>query len=106
MDDPRLNATTLNARTSITAPRFAMNDEVHQLKAYRMECGEDEETARFVVQEASLAVFPHYQTGSLGYCGKVMVVLYDSGPEYVESYIWTRGQMVRVNPEEIEEEAK
>jgi hypothetical protein len=40
------------------------------------------------VENAAIAVFDHYITGSPGYAGKVMVVVYDGATTQTETYSW------------------
>ena len=40
------------------------------------------------IDAAAIAVFDHYITDSVGYAGKVMVVVWPAGPEYTQTYTW------------------
>src|SRR5437867_10443065 len=42
------------------------------------------------VEQAAIAVFDDYITGSPGYSGKLMVVVYDGDPKWTETYTWER----------------
>jgi len=42
------------------------------------------------VESAAIAVFDNYTTGSPGYSGKLMVVVYDGAPEMTETYTWVK----------------
>ena len=42
------------------------------------------------VESAAIAVFDHYITSSPGYSGKLMVVVYEGGPEMTETYTWIK----------------
>jgi hypothetical protein len=42
------------------------------------------------VESAAIAVFDNYTTGSPGYSGKLMVVVYDGAPEMTETYTWEK----------------
>ena len=42
------------------------------------------------VESAAIAVFDNYITGSPGYSGKLMVVVYDGSPEMTEAYTWVK----------------
>src|SRR5205807_6962363 len=69
--------------------------EKNELAAYLMATDyanpEDErENVEGYVENAAIAVFDDYITGSVGNAGKVMVVVYDSAPEHTETYIWQR----------------
>jgi hypothetical protein len=79
--------------------RPATQEELNQLKQYRMNVwDEDEANTVSLVYNAAIAVFPHYMSGGPGYAGKVMVVVYDGGPEYVEIYTWHQGEIACCAP--------
>ena len=40
------------------------------------------------VEGAYIAIFDTYATNSVGYAGKVMVVVYDGSPKYTETFTW------------------
>lgn len=84
--------------TFSSLPRPATAEEREQLKQYWIGLGEDEENSFNLVNCASIAIFPDYQTGCPGYCGDVMVVIYEAGPEQVESFIWDEGHLQRSWP--------
>jgi hypothetical protein len=56
---------------------------------YRNDESERENIEGFV-ESAAIAVFDNYITGSPGYSGKLMVVVYDGSPEMTETYIWVK----------------
>jgi len=58
---------------------------------------EDMDTIKMYVDNAFIAVFDHYVTGSPGYAGKVMVVVYDGATTQTETYSWNSldGNIVR-----------
>ena len=64
------------------------NELVEYLVTTEME--NDLENAQGYVENAAIAVFDNYITGSPGYSGKLMVVVYDGGPYQTETYIWER----------------
>jgi hypothetical protein len=41
-----------------------------------------------VIEGAAIAVFDHYITDSVGYTGKVMVVIWPVAPGYTQTYTW------------------
>ncbi len=49
---------------------------------------ENMDTIKGYVDDAYIAVFDHYVTGSPGYTGKVMVVVYDGATTQTETYSW------------------
>lgn len=51
------------------------------------------------VENAAIAVFDSYITGSPGYSGKLMVVVYDGGPNQTETYIWQKENWIDENQE-------
>jgi hypothetical protein len=40
------------------------------------------------IENAAIAVFDNYITDSVGYAGKVMVVVWPTSPEYTQTYTW------------------
>ncbi len=48
----------------------------------------ERENVEGYVENAAIAVFDDYITGSPGYAGKVMVVVYDGGTIQTETYSW------------------
>ena len=40
------------------------------------------------IEEAAIAVFENYMTDSVGYAGKVMVVVWPSGAEFTQTFTW------------------
>jgi hypothetical protein len=72
-------------------------EEIKQLKQYlfnKMMGGEfDEEEATGLLGDAYIAVFPDYVTGGPGYFGRVMIVVYDGSPGFVESYCWDKDEI-------------
>ncbi|GHO98378.1 hypothetical protein KSF_084260 [Reticulibacter mediterranei] len=74
-------------------PRKPTKEEKNELIHFLVENDyggyeEDKETAEGIVENAAIAVFDDYATGSPGYVGKVMVVVYDGGTEQTETYSW------------------
>jgi hypothetical protein len=47
------------------------------------------------VENAYIAIFDTYATSSVGYAGKVMVVVYDGSPKYTETFTWERKAVSR-----------
>jgi hypothetical protein len=54
------------------------------------------EDATPIIENAYIAVFPEYITGTPGYVGKVIVVVYDGSPEFYETYIQRNGKLVLI----------
>lgn len=54
------------------------------------------EDASHIVADAYVAVFDHYVTSSPGYRGRLMVVVWDVGPELYEVFVWRDGVLVPV----------
>jgi hypothetical protein len=48
---------------------------------------------------AYIAVFDNYITGSPGYAGKVMVVVWDGSPAQYETYTWEGRNLQRLDKE-------
>ncbi|HZE87112.1 MAG TPA: hypothetical protein VE090_02785 [Methylomirabilota bacterium] len=74
-------------------PRKPTEEEKKEIIAYLLEHDfENNETEREnvegYVENAAIAVFDDYITGGPGYSGKVMVVVYDGGPNQTETYSW------------------
>ena len=42
------------------------------------------------VKDAAIAVFDNYITDSVGYAGKIMVVVWPSAPEHTRTFTWYR----------------
>lgn len=85
--------------------RHATADEIAQLKEYirqnPLEYGLDEEGIDLLVGTAYIAVFPEYLTGGPGYGGKVLVAVYDGGPQQTETFSWNDGEIRRNDPERL-----
>ena len=47
-----------------------------------------EDETRFHLINSHIMVVEDYQTGSPGYCGDVIIVLYDGCPGSIDSYTW------------------
>jgi hypothetical protein len=48
----------------------------------------DREEITGAVASAAIAVFDNYITDSVGYAGKVMVVIWPTGPQYTDTFTW------------------
>jgi len=55
----------------------------------------ERENVEGYVADAAIAVFDDYVSGSPGYAGKVMVVVYDAGPQMTETYSWFSDGKIR-----------
>jgi len=67
-------------------PRLPTQEELNELASYsEMELEE-------VQDYGYIAVFDHYCTDSPGYFGKVMVVVWSSGPSIHQVFIWDHVQ--------------
>ena len=80
-------------------PRKPTQAEKNELVAFLLatDYANDEDERENVVgyvENAAIAVFDNYMTGSAGYAGKVMVVVYDGAPEQTETYIWQRDNWI------------
>ena len=53
--------------------------------------------AKELVDGATIAVFDDYISDSPGYAGKVMVVIWPTGPQLYEVLIWRNGSLVYVD---------
>ena len=76
-------------------PRQPTEEEKKQLVEFLFEerpydANDDEvrEEIEARVADAYIAVFDDYITNSVGYAGKVMVVVYDGSPEFTETFTW------------------
>jgi hypothetical protein len=74
-------------------PRKPTEIEKKEIVAYVLthdfENDENErENVEGYVENAAIAVFDDYVTGSPGYAGRVMVVVYDGGTQQTETYSW------------------
>jgi hypothetical protein len=74
----------MNPRKPIDAEKKELVDFLLRENA----ADEGEETIKGYVEDAYIAVFDDYVTGSPGYSGKVMVVVYDGGTTQTETYSW------------------
>lgn len=76
-------------------PRKPTGAEKNELVEFLMatDYGNDQhelDNVQGYVEQAAIAVFDNYITGSPGYTGKLMVVVYDGGPYLTETYTWER----------------
>ena len=76
-------------------PRIPTKEEKIELIEYILTQGlNNDENERVniegFVESAAIAVFDNYTTGSPGYSGKLMVVVYDGAPEMTETYTWEK----------------
>jgi len=74
-------------------PRKPTEAEKNELVEFLMatDYGNDQNELKNVegyVDQAAIAVFDDYITGSPGYAGKVMVVVYDGATTQTETYSW------------------
>jgi hypothetical protein len=60
---------------------------------------ENEKEAANQVSRAFIAVFDDYCTGSPGWAGKLMVVVWDGSPGQYEVYTWQDGKLERQEKE-------
>jgi hypothetical protein len=80
-------------------PRKPTEEEKEQLIHYVREhqfpdpMDENRETVPGYVERASIAVFDDYITDNPGYYGKIMMVIWSSGPVFYNVYIWVNGEI-------------
>ena len=83
-------------------PRAPTTEEKEQLIAYNLKryydnpTEEDREEQRGFTEHAAIAVFDDYITGSPGYVGKLMVVVWDGSPTFYDAYMcytWHNGKI-------------
>lgn len=77
------------------APRLPTPQEIRELKNHFCRRGGDALT----VDCAYIAVFDHYVTGSPGYVGKLLSVVWDGSPSFYDVYIWVNGKIEDVEKE-------
>ncbi len=78
-------------------PRTPKADELRQLAEYLLSLGAyEEDTAVLTAANAFVAVYDEYCTGSPGYYGKLMSVVWDGSPSTFDVFIWQDGKMERV----------
>ena len=76
-------------------PRIPTEAEKNELVAYLLahDYANDQDERMNIqgyVENAAIAVFDNYATGSPGYSGKLMVVVYDGEPNQTETYTWQK----------------
>lgn len=85
-------------------PRLPTQEEKEQLAAVAVvqQHGSSSVSAKLmenmkeIVDAAFIAVYDDYSTGSPGWFGKVMSVIWDNGAEYYQVYAWNKdGQLER-----------
>jgi len=52
------------------------------------------------IENASIAVFPHYMTDCPGYVGKIMDVVWGGSPSFFECFVWEEGSLSK-EPQDI-----
>jgi hypothetical protein len=74
--------------------RVPTDHELARISGTRLvEQGYNQADAYMVAQNAYVAVFEHYQTGSPGYVGKVMTVVWDGWPSTFNVFTWDGDKM-------------
>ena len=84
-------------------------EEITQLVRYlqNLYAYGDDEDAEHLTRNAYIAVFDKYITGGPGYCGKLMMVVWDGCPSQYEVFIWEKGELTHVDQEpEFQTEGK
>lgn len=90
-----MEQTTLSSNP-YNIPRRPNADELAQLSDWVQSVGAVHESATIAPQSAYVAVFDDYITGSLGYAGKLMSVVWDGGPSFVDVFIWQDKEIIRI----------
>lgn len=70
-------------------PRTPTPAERNELRDYISATGSDPT----LVDSVFIAVFDHFVTGSPGYAGKIMTVIWDGSPSTYDVYVWTNGNI-------------
>ena len=65
--------------------------ETHVLGMMNADTEEEAQDVRDTVAAARICVFDDYITGCPGYVGRVMVVVWDGGPDTSQTFTWNRG---------------
>jgi len=81
------------AKVKTLNPRAPNTKEKYELVQYVVNQGHDEEDAKLHLEGTAIAVFDNYMTGSPGYTGKVMMVIWDGAPSFYEVFVWNEGKM-------------
>lgn len=85
----KANATSRAEHT----PRSPNADELRLLGDWLIDQGCDEFSAQELPACGYIAVFDHYVTGSPGYVGKVLSVIWDGSPSTYDVFVWKDGKM-------------
>ena len=83
----------MSTRNANYTPRTPTDDELKELSAWLLKEGYYQSDAESIAHNAFVAVFDHYQTGSPGYVGKVMTVVWDGTPSTFNVFVWHDGNM-------------
>lgn len=80
-----------------TIPRRPSPEELQQLSDFvaeryeYMPTSEEYEEARNFAEQAHIAVIDQFQSDRPGYAGKLMLVVWNMGPECYETFCWRDG---------------
>jgi hypothetical protein len=83
----------MSTRPPNYTPRAPTDDELKELSVWNVKQGLDEDDAEHVARCAYVAVFDQYESGSPGYVGKVMTVVWDGSPSTFNVFTWNKGRM-------------
>jgi hypothetical protein len=75
-------------RVPTTEEKEALAQNVLWRSVEYMPSEEDLQEVRVMIAGAYIAVFDNYITSTVGYAGKMMIVVWDAGLEYYELYAW------------------
>lgn len=79
------------------APRPPNTGELAELGRWLSGQGYEPDEARLTAQSAYVAVYDKYISGSPGFVGKLMSVVWDGGPSIFDVFIWEDGAMTCVD---------
>ena len=89
--------------THSNMPRRPNADEIEALVKYHLKLQfgdtptqEEREDMRLRIPECYIAVFDQFVSDSPGYVGKLMLVIWSTGPNMYEAYVWRDGQLDRI----------
>ena len=86
MNDKSPRVPTIEEKNEVVKWLLANDDAWHDPK--HEDEDETREDLKGLIEAAYIAIFDTYSTGGPGYVGKVMVVVWDGGPQQTETYSW------------------